>query len=181
MLVPGFMAIAACGGDNDEMPPIDDNNGGNNEPLNVDELSLILGGDGKDSVVWVGKQWLQADWDGLQLKYSDDEKDITNDPGVNFTEHEIWFKHDDYNTPRFGYPVGKGKWIDPMGKTGFYYEFKTGVMDSLYVNAREDYPPRGGRQDWVLQSLTETELEYTREWRYGSRSVQDRFIWTIKP
>lgn len=180
LIVPGFLTLAACGGD-DETLPIDEGNG-NNEPQNVDELSSIFGGTGKDSVVWTGKQWLQADWDPLTLSWDvENEDDITNDPGVNFNEHEIWFRHDDYNTPRLGYPVGKGKWIDPMGKTGFYYEFHAGVMDTIFVNAGEAYPPGGGRQDWVIRNASETEIEFTREWRYGGRSVQDRFIWTLKP
>jgi hypothetical protein len=174
--LPALAFVAACGGDDDT--PIDEGNG-NNEPTSVDEIGAIIGGDGKDSTVWVGKEWWQAAWLPMEQRY-DEYKEVTDEPDFRFTEHEIWFKHDNYNTNRFGYPVGKGKWYDPYGKTGFYYEMDNGNMDTLFVNRIEDYPPRGGRQDWVMEKISKNELVFVREWRYGSALKKERFIWVKK-
>lgn len=177
-ILSGFAFINACGGDDEEV--IVDEGTGFTAPTDVAGMANLLGGDGKDSVVWVGQKWTQAAWDPFTLDYSKEEEDITDKPDVRFKEHTIWFKHDDYNTPRFGYPVGKGKWIDPLGKTGFYYELEVGVLDKIFVNTREEYPPAGGRQDWENLKVTENTIEFTRKWKYGSKSVQDRFVWVKK-
>ncbi|MFY0673922.1 MAG: hypothetical protein JXQ87_10975 [Bacteroidia bacterium] len=175
--LPFLGFIAACGGDDDT--PIDDGNNGNNEPTSVDEIGAIIGGDGQDSVVWVGKEWWQAAWMRTEQKF-DDFQEVTNDADYRFTEHEIWFKYDDYNTERFGYPVGKGRWTDPYGKSGFYYEMDNGNMDTLFLNRGESYPPSGGRQDWVMEKITKEELIFVREWYYGNALKKERFIWMKK-
>lgn len=176
----GLVYLAACdkpGPDEPDDDPIDKFVA----PTTAAEFAKMLGGDSKDSVVWTGLHWYQRAWDPRKLDYSDEEKEITNDPGIKFTEHWIYFKSDKYQSDRLGYPVGNGKWIDPLGKTGFYYEMDNGVLDQVFINRFEDYPPGGGRQDWFGAKMTKTTFEYQRDWVSGKTKVRERFVWQRKP
>lgn len=184
LFVSGSFYLTSCGGDDEEPPVVDDtvviptdDEGTVTKPPTVNELSILLGGPGNgfdDSLVWKGKQYLIAKWDAQNNEISSAEEDITIED--RFTENEIWFKRDEYTSDRFGYPVGKGKWIDPLGKTGFNWEFEPDDTKNLYMNRNEQYPPGGGRQDWTIVSLTTSRLEFKRIWQGN----QERRVWTKK-
>ncbi|MGB0429022.1 MAG: hypothetical protein ACPGLV_01015 [Bacteroidia bacterium] len=180
-VLPLMVFLTACGQDDDT--PIDEGN--KNEPQTVEELATILGGEGGyklwegDSLVWEGKEWWQSLYDPATDTY-EEEQEVTDDPNYQFLKHKIWFKHSQYSTERFGYPVGKGIWTDRLGSTGFNYEFTEGEMETIYVNKTESYPPDGGRQDWTIITLTDDEFSFERDWRYGGEIKKDRFVWTKK-
>ncbi len=179
--MPAFLLFSACGGTDDT--PIDEGN--NTENKTVEELATLLGGEGGfkiwegDSVVWLGTEWWQAKYNTATNTF-DPEEEVTNDGNYNFTKHKIWFKHDQYQSERNGYPLGRAKWTDPLGSTGLNYEFEVGNTDIIFVNKMEEYPPAGGRQDWTLLKLDETTFSFEREWRYGGEIKKDRFVWTKK-
>ena len=187
LFLSGMLFLGSCGGD-DEEPIVDDgivvddgtttddpstdNGGGSNIPT-ADQYSIRLGGPGNnfdDSLVWKGSQIFSADWNAQTNSTSSAEEDITE--AERFTEHIFWFKRDKYNSDRLERPLGKGKWIDPLGKTGLNWEFAVDNYKNLSVNKLEKYPPNGGRQDWTIISLTDSRFEFKRIWQ----GKQERMI-----
>jgi len=183
VLLFGAFVFASCGDDEDPVgddnPITDDDGGGNGDPTftSVTELANAIGGDGKDSMTFAGQALYKRQYDPMTQTYGPEE-DVTNDPNIQFTKHSMWIKYDSYNSDRFGYPVGKLKLIDPMGKTGMNWEFKPDVFDVMYMNVNEEAPPRGLRHEWTDVKVTKSTFEYSREWQSGGTIYIERYVWT---
>ena len=176
MLFLSGIFLIGCGSDDG-----DDGGGGDPIPATAAEVVKLFSGEGKDSTVWLGSKWYQADWDPFTLDYSTKENDLTDKPGINFTDHVIWFKYDDYFSEEvFFFPVGKARWTDPLGKSNHNWEMDNDINYQLNLNVNEDLPPRGGRQQWTFITVTEDKLEFTREYLYSGAKKKDRFVWTKK-
>lgn len=176
MVLAGFVGLSACGKEDPEEDNDDDDKNTSITIESADQFANLIAGDGKDSSVWQGSQLFRRYWNQMAGEY-DPEEEKTNDPNIKFPEHVIWFKYDDYQSPRLGRPVGKGQWIDPLGKTGFNWEMEPGVLDTIFINRMESRPPGGGKQEWQVLSISNTRLECERKWYEGRQEYIDRMIW----
>lgn len=170
ILTAGLFVVASCGKD-DEAPTTDDittDEGTTDDqtdddivpkPATAEERSIIIGGTGNsfdDSLIWQGSEYYIAQWDRSTNDYSTEEEDITE--SENFKESTFWFKKDKYTGERLGYPVGKGQWIDRLGKTGLTWEMEADNNKKMIINKGT------GEQEWIIVSLTTERFEFTRIW-----------------
>lgn len=181
-LFAGALMFSSCGDDD----PIDD--GTDDGPIittdddgpafsSSSEVAQTLGGDGKDSIIWLGQHFYRTPWNPTTQDYSGDEVEVTEDPNIKFTEHSMWIKYDDYSSERFETPVGKLQWIDPFGKSGMNWEFNTEELDVMYINNTETAP---SKHQWTDLIVSETKFEFQREWRSGGSQYKERYVWVKK-
>lgn len=178
-LFAGALMISSCGDDD----PVGDDGSGDDNPVvtddgptfsSADEVARTLGGDGKDSVTWLGQHFYQTPWNPVTQTATGEEKEVTDDPNIRFTEWSMWIKYDDYNSDRFKYPVGKLKWIDPFGKSGMNWEFNNEELDVMYMNNNETAP---SKHQWTDLMVSDTKFEFQREWRSGGSYYKERYVW----
>lgn len=178
-LFAGALTIASCGdddpvgGDDDGTVITDDG------PTYTDasQVAQALGGDGKDSLVWLGQHFYRSTWDPLTQDFSTEEKEVTEDPNILFTQHSMWIKYNDYQSGRLEYPVGKLQWIDAFGKSGMNWEFNTEELDVMYMNNTEQAP---SKHQWTDILVSDTKFEFQREWRSGGTLYKERYVWVKK-
>lgn len=173
-LIAASLNFSACKKDDGEEPKP--------EPVEVTAKDVtqmqtfLTNNDDENGKWWDGSKLYRSNYDAETKTYLEEE-DISDDPDILIKDQSLRLYSDEYNSEKFGYPVGKGSWVDPGGKSGLNWETKVGVTDTLFVNANEQYPPNGGKADWYIIKLTEDHFEFVRPWKTGRKVYKDRYIW----